>query len=314
MRERVLITGIGGFAGRRLAERLRTAGDVELLGLGTAASTAVPCSRYFACDLTDARLTSQIIDDLRPDVVYHLAARTGGASPQRLRDVNVRGFANLCDALRNWAVRRRQPVRLLTVGSAAELGTLGTARLPVGENAPCGPETDYGRSKLDVTLRALREPNDGPLRISVARTFNLVGPGMGPQLALGRFAAQIAAFRRGEIDALRCGNLAARRDYVDVRDAAEAYVAVAQHGLPGELYNVCSGRSHAVGDLLEQLVVASGIDIPIRCDDAPPRPGDVPDVYGDPTKTERATGWRATTPIEQSLRDLLESVPTRIAA
>lgn len=314
MRQRVLITGIGGFVGRHLADRLRMGHDVDLLGLGTAATTAVPCSRYFACDLTDARLTSQIVDDLRPDVVFHLAARTGGATPQRLRDVNVRGFVNLCDALRNWAVRRGQSVRLLTIGSAAELGTLGTARLPVCEDTPCGPETDYGRSKLDVTLRALREPNDGPLRISVARTFNLVGPGMGPHLSLGRFAAQIAAYRRGEIDALRCGNLAARRDYVDVRDAAEAYVAVARLGLPGELYNVCSGRSHAVGDLLEQLFVASGIDVPIECDDDPPRAGDVPDVYGDPTKTDDATGWRATTPIEQSLRDLLESVPLRAAA
>lgn len=314
MRQRVLITGIGGFAGRHLANRLRSAGDMELLGLGTAATTVVPCNRYFACDLTDARLTSQIVDELRPDVVYHLAARTGGASPQRLRDVNVRGFANLCDALRNWAVRRRQPIRVLTVGSAAELGTLGTARLPVGEDAPCGPETDYGRSKLEVTQRALREPNDGPLRISVARTFNLVGPGMGSQLSLGRFAAQIAAFRRDEIDALRCGNLAARRDYVDVRDAVAAYVAVVQHGLPGELYNVCSGRSHAVGDLLQQLVAASGVAVPIECDDAPPRAGDVPDVYGDPTKTEHATGWRASTPIDRSLRDLLESVPARVAA
>jgi GDP-4-dehydro-6-deoxy-D-mannose reductase len=314
VRERVLITGIGGFAGRHLAERLRSAGDLELLGLGTAATTTVPCNRYFACDLTDARLTSQIVGDLRPDVVYHLAARTGGATPQRLRDVNVRGFVHLCEALRNWAVQRRQPVRLLTVGSAAELGTLGTARLPVGEDAPCGPETDYGRSKLDVTLRALREPDDGPLRISVARTFNLVGPGMGPQLALGWFAAQIAAYRRGETDALLCGNLTARRDYVDVRDAVEIYIAIARCGLPGELYNVCSGRSHAVGDLLEQLVAASGLDIPIECDDAPPRPGDIPDVYGDPTKTEFATGRRATTPIEQSLRDLLESIPLRAAA
>src|SRR5262245_23235033 len=90
---RTLITGIGGFAGRHLADYLRFRPDVELLGLGTAATTNVPFARYFCCDLTDARAVQHTIDEARPDVVYHLAARTGGA-PERMHDVNVRGFVN----------------------------------------------------------------------------------------------------------------------------------------------------------------------------------------------------------------------------
>jgi len=314
MRERVLITGIGGFAGRHLARRLQADGEADVFGLGTAATTNVACTRYAVCDLTDGGLVCGVIDELRPDVVYHLAARTVGTTPERLREVNVRGFAQLCDALRRDAVRRGRPIRIVTVGSAAELGATGAARLPVTEDAPCEPETVYGQSKLDVTARALREPTAGPLRISVARTFNLVGPGLGSHLALGRFAEQIAAFRRGETDALRCGNLAARRDYVDVRDACEAYIAIARRGRAGELYNVCSGRSHGMGDLLAQLVAASESLVPIVSESTTARPGDIADVYGDPTKTERETGWRATTPIEQSLRDLLAGTMEPMAA
>ena len=308
---RVLLTGIGGFAGRHLAERLRRDGD-ELFGLGTTASTAVPCSRYLCCDLTDVRSVQHAVDEARPDLVFHLAARTGGTTAERMHDVNVRGFINVGEALRRLVVRPRadgvsRPVRMVVVGSAAELGATGTARLPVTEEAPCEPETVYGRTKFEVTQRALREPPHGPLRISVARTFNLVGPGLGANLALGRFVEQIASFARGETEAVRCGNLAARRDFVDVRDAAAAYVAIAERGLPGELYHVCRGSSHAIGDLLERLIKTSGLPVPIDCD-ATPRPGDLADVYGDPSKTERATGWSATMPIEDSLDAMLEHV------
>jgi GDP-4-dehydro-6-deoxy-D-mannose reductase len=307
MKRRVLVTGIGGFAGRHLAERLCRDGDVELHGLGTAAVGGVPCDRYFACDLTDASIVSRTIDESRPDVVYHLAARLGGTTPDRLREVNVRGFMLLCDALRRTAERRGAAVRMLALGSAAELGATGAAKLPIREDAPCEPETAYGRSKWEMTQRALREPAHGPLRIVVARTFNLVGPGLGPHLALGRFARQIVAVGRGEADCLRCGNLAGRRDFIDVRDAAAIYVALAEQGRPGELYHVCAGRSYCIGELLERMIAASGFDVRVVSETDPNRAGDLADVYGDPTKTETATGLRPTISIDDSLRDLMHS-------
>lgn len=312
--QRILITGVGGFTGRHLAAALRARREGELFGLGTAAATTVAVDRYVVCDLTDDALVPRVLEDVRPDVVYHLAGRTTGTTPERLREVNVRGFALLCDALRRTAERRGRPVRLFTVGSAAELGATGVARLPVREDAPCEPETTYGRTKLEVTQRALREPVDGPLEIVAARTFNLVGPGMGPHLSLGRFAQQIAAFVRREADGVRCGNLNGRRDYVDVRDAAAAYVDICREGRPGQLYNVCSGRSYRIGDLLARMIAASGCDVPVVAETDADRPGDVADVYGDPTKTLIDVGWRATTPIDKSLADLLDWVLREPAA
>lgn len=311
---RILITGVSGFTGRHLAAALRAAGERDVVGSGTAAVTTAAVDRYLPCDLTDAALVPRVIENLRPDVVYHLAGRTACTTPERLREVNVEGFALLCDALRGMAERRGRPVRLFTVGSAAELGAAGVARLPVDEDAPCEPETIYGRSKLEATERVLCEPVGGPLEIVAARTFNLVGPGMGPHLSLGRFARQIAAYARRETDGVRCGNLNGRRDFVDVRDAAAAYVEICRRGRPGRLYNVCSGRSYRIGDLLARLIAASGLDVPVIHEADAHRPGDVADVYGDPARTLVELGWRATTPIDRSLTDLLTWVLREPAA
>jgi len=308
MIQRVLITGVRGFTGRHLAARLRQGAHRQLFGIGTAEDKPAALDGYYACDLADAFRVEQVIDEVRPDVVYHLAGVTSGVNPEQIRAINEGGFAHLCDSLRRSAVRRDRAVRLLTVGSAAELGSRGAARLPVGEDADCYPETPYGRTKYEVTRRAQAESVDGPLEIVVARAFNLVGPGMGTHLAFGRFAAQIAAFRRGETDALRCGNLSSRRDFIDVRDAVDAYIAIARDGRAGELYNISSGRSYEIGDLLRRMIAASGVDVPVFVESAAQRPGDLADIYGDPSKTAAAVGWRATTPIERSLADLLAAV------
>jgi GDP-4-dehydro-6-deoxy-D-mannose reductase len=325
MTERVLITGVRGFTGRHLAARLRRDAHRTLYGIGTdradksnpRAATGgdggLALDGYFLCDLTDAARVERVVEESRPDVVYHLAGVTSGVSPEQIRSINESGFAHLCDSLRRSAIKRAQTIRLLTVGSAAELGSRGAAMLPVREDAACFPETPYGQTKYEVTRRALAEPIDGPLRIIVARAFNLVGPGMGTHLAFGRFAAQIAAFVRGETDALRCGNLASRRDFIDVRDAVDTYVALVDRGQAvggsaGELYNVSSGRSYEIGELLRQMIALSGIDVPVVVEAAARRAGDLADIYGDPTKTAAAVGRRATTPIERSLADLLAAV------
>jgi GDP-4-dehydro-6-deoxy-D-mannose reductase len=207
-------------------------------------------------------------------------------------------------ALRRWGVAGGKPVRVVTIGSAAELGSTGAARLPVSEDAACDPDSAYGRSKWEVTRLALTEPADGPLQIMVARPFNLVGPGLSAQLSLGNFARQIAAAARGEMHTVRCGPLDTRRDFVDVRDAVRAYVALAHSGRPGQLYNVCVGRSYRLGRLLDTLVALAHVKVRVVCD-SQPRPGDLKDIYGDHAKITRELGWQPAISIEHSLADLL---------
>lgn len=313
--QRILITGVCGFTGHHLLARLRQAGPAAIVGLDTvAASAACDGWSYVRCDLTDPADVERAVAVAQPDVVFHLAGRFHAESAEELRKTNVEGFRHLCEALRRQ--ERTTPIRLVTLGSAAEIGSAGAARLPVSEEVVCQPETDYGRSKLEATRLALAEPTEGPLQIVVARPFNLIGAGLAPGLSLGSFAGQVVAAARGEADAIRCGRLDTRRDYIDVRDAVEAFVRLAQQGRAGQIYNVAAGRSYSIGELLERMVLAAGVSVPIVVDLARVRSQDVMDIYGDIRKIRRETGWQPSVVIEQSLADLLNyacNVPAHVA-
>jgi len=313
MPERVLITGAAGFSGRHLARRL-SSDDTRVFGLGRSRlSTPIAhVAEFHVCDLTDRSAVERTIVEVQPDTVYHLAGLLGNdVSTERLQAANVDSLRNLIDALRTYATGRGKTIRLLVVGSAAELGSTGATSLPVREDATCEPETDYGRSKLAATRLALAEPTDGPLKIIVARPFNLIGPGLSSELSLGRFASQIAAVLRGDAKRIECGNLTTRRDYLDVRDAVALYVRLLRFGTPGQLYNVCSGRSYSVRDLLHKMIERSGARMTIVERRDVRRAGDLPDIYGDMSKTTVCCGPFSTTQIERSLADLVDAAISR---
>jgi GDP-4-dehydro-6-deoxy-D-mannose reductase len=304
------VTGVNGFSGRHLVERLRREPGWEIFGLDTPPGTSGQVDGYFCCDLTDAGGVDAVVRQVRPDVVFHLAGLIGAERSERMWEVNVGGFVALRDALRRQARAASTPIRLLSIGSAAEIGAVAASQLPVAEEISCQPSGGYGRSKLEVTRLALAEPAEGPLAITVARVFNLVGPGLGPSLALGSFARQIAEIVHGRAKGIRCGRLDARRDYVDVRDAVEAYVGLAERGRAGQIYNVCAGCSHAIGDLLQKMIALGGVPVEVSHDSSsekpmPPGSGYLPDIYGDARKIAGEIGWAPRVPIEQSLADLL---------
>ncbi|NUQ63931.1 MAG: NAD-dependent epimerase/dehydratase family protein [Pirellulales bacterium] len=309
-RRRILITGACGFTGRHLSARLADQQPAAMTGLDSVQREVLAGGQwtYVRCDLSDRDLLRSEVHRASPDLVFHLAGLIRADSPDEFHRVNVEGFRGLLSALRQDAKRRGRKIRVVAVGSAAEIGLAGVSCLPVTEDAPCRPDSDYGRSKWEATRLALAEPADGPLEVIVARVFNLIGPGQGTGSAPGSFAHQVAAVARGDADAIRCGNLDARRDFVDVRDAADAYIALARHGRPGQLYNVCAGRSYRIGDLLDHLLRAAGSRAPVLIEPSRIRANDVPDIYGDHGKVTRETGWQPAIPIHQSLAELLESV------
>jgi GDP-4-dehydro-6-deoxy-D-mannose reductase len=149
----------------------------------------------------------------------------------------------------------------------------------------------------------------------MTRSFNHTGPGQRDVFVLSNFGKQVAEIRRGLREpVIDVGDLEVRRDFLDVRDVCDAYVVLLKKGRTGETYNVCSGRSYRIRDLLDQLCALAGVKVKVHVDQARLRPVDVPELRGDPSKMREHTGWTVKHPIEETLKSLLEYWDGELAA
>jgi len=298
-----MVTGANGFVGRHVIDQLRreAAGD-RLVALGRTPPRNLGDIEFVQADLEDRAGLWGAIRRIEPDWVVHAAGRTPPATDEVLYRANFWGTDRLLAALRALA----RPVRVVLVGSAAELGRIKEDRLPVAEDHPCDPWDAYGRSKLWATIAGLAERSC--VSVSVARMFNLIGPGSPLSQAAGRFAALLAEPGPGPVE-LVVGDLEARRDFLDVRDAVRAAIGIALQGRQGRLYHVGSGQSLAVGWILQRLIALSGRETRVRIKpDLVPglRPGPA-DSRADISRITSETAWRPMIGLEESLSDLWQS-------
>ena len=290
--KRILVTGAGGFLAGPLLERLRGRGRIFRL-------SRTPAAGRIACDLADAAAARDVVRRVRPDLVYHLAGVTRAPDWNGLWRPHVTATVNLLEAL----AAGGRPARVIVAASSAEYGAAGGAPR-AREDSPLEPVTVYGSCKLAQTMAALSY-NRGSLEVAAARIFNVLGPGTPENLAPGAFARQIARVAAGlQPPEISVGDLSPRRDYVDARDVAAALEAIARGGLPGECYNVGSGRSVPMSAVLRGLARAAGVQVTLRVDPARCRPSEVKDLAAD-TRRIRGLGWRPMISFSHSLSDTL---------
>ena len=306
-----LVTGASGFAGSHLVEHLleREAEVAAWCSPRANPSTADDTRVHWrAVDLLDCRAVCEAIAELRPSVVYHCAGAadvgTSWADPVTPLRVNALGTHHLLDALR-------------TAGSTATVVVAGSATVyritsdPLIEDAPLGPSSPYGVSKLAQEMIAWRETS---FPVVLARPFNHAGPRQSPAFVTSSFARQIAEIEAGRAEpVLSVGNLDARRDITDVRDTVRAYRLLAEKGQPRRPYNVCSGRAYRIGDLLELLLGRANRSIAVAIDQDRLRPSDQPVILGDPSRARAEIGWRPAVAIEDTLTDLLDHWRRQVA-
>jgi GDP-4-dehydro-6-deoxy-D-mannose reductase len=238
-------------------------------------------------------------------VIFHLAAVLKAEDPDLFYSVNAGGTAILLDAIR----RSGQKPRVVLLSSSAIYGDAGGG--PISEETVARPLTGYGHSKLAMEWLAGKLADDYGLSVVFCRPFNLVGPGLPAGLVLSSFADQVVRVERGLDDVVRVGNLDARRDFLDIRDAVRAYRLLAEQGKLGEIYNVCSGKSVSIRECLDILIDLSPAAPRVVRDPGRMQPVDVPVQVGDPGKIHQLTGWAPTIPLEQSLEDLLNDARRR---
>ncbi len=291
---KALVTGATGFVGPHLCAHLAASGD------------EVHTPEF---DVTDRAATTETIIDLRPEVVYHLAALSHvGASwedPVATLRVNVEGSCNVLDA-----ARAANVARVLVVGSAEEYGRVDPADLPLREDAPLRPMSPYGASKVAASYLALQAWLASGLEVIRTRAFNHTGPGQKPSFLIPALAERIASAERDGPGTVRVGSLDPVRDVNDVRDVVRAYRLLVEHGTPGDVYNICRGTGVTVRTVAEQLLALA--DRPLRLESDPDlvRPADVPRLVGDPAKLHAATGYEPEYSLEQTLADVLAEART----
>ncbi len=313
---RVLITGAGGFVGNHLAAHLsRAQSTAHLTG-----TTLFPTEQVYAAvrenhliDLKDETQVRDLLAACRPDAIYHLAAQAfvprSFEAPWETLENNIRAQLNIIRACLDLELRPR----ILIVSSAEIYGEVSTAQLPMDEDTEIRPTNPYSVSKVAQDMLGLQYFLSHNLPIMRARPFNHIGPGQNSRFVAPAFAMQIASIEEGQREAvIYVGNLAAKRDFTDVRDIVRAYNMIVENGKPGEAYNVASGTTHSIQELLDTLLRLSDIDIEVHVDDARLRPVDVPEIRGDAGKLRRDTGWRPSLNFEQTLQDVLADCRGRI--
>jgi len=145
------------------------------------------------------------------------------------------------------------------------------------------------------------------MHIVRTRGFNHTGPRRGDVFVTSAFAKQIAEIEKGRrAPVIHVGNLEAMRDFSDVRDMARAYWLSLEMGAPGEVYNIGSGVTHSIKELLEMLISLTPVEVCVEVDSKRLRPSDVPLLVADSSKFVALTGWAPQIPFQQTLRDLLD--------
>lgn len=184
---------------------------------------------------------------------------------------------------------------------------VGEDELPIKETNPLRPLSPYAVSKVAQDLMGYQYWKSYGLPIVRSRAFNHEGPRRGDVFVTSNFARQVAEIEAGQRGpVIYIGDLTPRRDYSDVRDIVRGYWALVERGEPGEVYNLCSGKTWAIQRVLDFLLEQSQVKgISVQTDPARLRPSDVMVLEGDPSKIERATGWKVEIPFERTLKDLL---------
>jgi GDP-4-dehydro-6-deoxy-D-mannose reductase len=243
----------------------------------------------------------------RPDVVFHLAAQASVVAsfddPVGTLMDNAVGQLNVIQAVLGLA----PAARLLVVGSAYEYGLVRPEENPIDESVPLRPMDPYAVSKVTQDLFGYQYALSHRLQAVRVRAFNHTGPRQSTEFVASRFAKLIAEIEAGSRDpVLTVGNLAAIRDFTDVRDVVRAYFLAATKGQPGEVYNVGSGTGRTIQEILDGLVGMSRVPIAVQEDPALLRPLDVPALVCNAAKLHQHTGWSPEIELDRTLRDLLD--------
>jgi len=277
---KTLITGASGFIGSNLAKHLN-AKENELYLCDLVAKNP----NFISGDLTNMEFVNKIIEEIKPDCIYQL---TGTFSNNYEIDYkcNTLITKNILDSV----LQNKLKTRILLVGSAAEYGLLQESDSPISEFFPLNAMSIYGLTKIFQTNLMMLYHRKYNMDIVMARTFNIIGKGQSDKLFVGNLFKQIDEYKQGKIEKIILGNLNNKRDYLTIEKVVNYFELIMQKGISGEIYNVASGHSKQIKEIMEQICFSENIDTQIiETKINPDFKYDVPDIYADITKLKNLT-------------------------
>jgi GDP-4-dehydro-6-deoxy-D-mannose reductase len=314
---KILITGVAGFVGRHLIQYLTREDNHQILGLDIKLDNFISSSdcnkvkskiKTLEVDLANSKKVLSIIDEFKPQYVYHLAAQSSVSyswdNPIDTFKINVFGGVNILESLKETQAN----CRVLMVCTAEEYGEMEDSSKAITEDSKIYPSNPYAISKSALDFLSTTYHKAYNLEVFVSRSFNHIGPGQSERFVASDFAKQIAEIENGIREPIvMVGNIGAARDFLDVRDVVKAYSFIVSKGKAGNVYNVCSGKKRKISDLLDILIsLSTKSNIKVEVDRSKFRPVDVDSIYGSNAKLKRHTGWKADCRIEDSLKDTLD--------
>jgi len=300
---KAFITGISGFVGKHLADFLISK-HIEVFGIDIADGFERNSKvHYSKADIFDSKALTDLLSNINPDYIFHLAGyssvKKSFEQPELCKKINVLGSKSLFDAVLASGI---QP-KILIISSADIYGI--PKKLPLVETHELHPVSPYAESRKEQEELCRYYYDTYNLHIIIARSFPHIGPGQQPIFVVSDFAKQIAEIENGKEPVIRVGNLKARRDFIDVRDVVKAYLLGVEKGKTGEIYNICSGTSYSIKEILDMLLSLTTVKIKVKQDLQRVRQNDIPDLRGDNSKFFQQTGWSPRIALKTTLVDVL---------
>ena len=296
----VWITGACGFTGRHLIDFIRSSQHkVYILAIDRFAECSSDVDLYVQLDITNASAVLDLAMQFPPQKIFHLAGVLPPSDESTMWQVNVGGVYTIINGLYQ---AKCKGTRLLSIGSAAEY--LPNPSGFYTEESKVGGNSSYGITKAAQSMLALIAGERGGVDVIIARTFNLIGPGLSRNLVAGKICSELIT---GNIN-LTLGNIEAKRDFVDIRDAVKAYWSLMNSATPNSVYNICSGIAVSIKEVVSIASKVLNLEAVIEIDKNLIRKYDFDCSYGDPQKIYQEIAWRPEIPIEISIRDMINEL------
>jgi len=301
---KVLVTGASGFVGRYLVKELAANSHTVIATDLETPAEAIKDAIFVPSDIRDIESLGRIIRENKPDACVHLAAMTfvpsGSKSPELMLNVNIAGTYNLLEAFRKEAPN----ARILVTSSSHIYGTI--ADNVITEDSPLSPVTIYAISKAAADLATLSYSRHFGMNTMTARANNHVGPGQAKHFIISSIANQILDIKKGTAEpVIKAGNVESTRDFADVRDVTRAYRLIIEKGRKGCAYNITSGKSYTIRQMIEMMSRIAGVEVRIMTDQSLFRPTDHSPRL-DISLINEHCGWTPSIPLEQTLKDMLK--------